>query len=330
MGKTDDIDDRDTHATRVSQEIREEKPALEGFPLAGLSLDFPEGEIDIRPMKKLFFLLAMLLCFSQVQAAYLRLNGELSWNVTDPQCGFKLNGTITNYGLLGTGNLRLALWATEFPYPSSGTLVGQFPLGSLPPDYKFTDFRVKGPATLPIQNGELYFTITVMEYTTAGWRNVLMVPTGTQTLFQGEFVNQKKWLLPIKPLVEPPSKLLVGEQLILTEKASSELNLFPLGWRQRSVLDVEKNKNIGYSTKERDATVSYSYKVLKRKYLHRRGNAGQLVVTRRDSDRNLTFKQTITLFFQGKYRGTYKSVVSGSLGGESYDVQSTWGTFRYR
>lgn len=281
-------------------------------------------------MKKLLCLLAMLLCLSQVQAAYLRLDGDLTWDVTDPQCGFKLNGTITNYGLLGTGNLRLALWATEFPYPSAGTLVGQFPLGSLPPEYKFTDFRVKGPATMPILNGELYFTITVMEYTTAGWRNVLLIPTGTKTLFQGEFVDQKKWLRPIRPLADPPSKLLVGDEFILTEKASSKFNLFPLGWRQRSVLDVEKGNRIDYTTKERDATVSYSYTVLKRKYLQWRNNAGQLVITRRDSDNNLTFKQTITLFFQGKYRGTYKSVVSGALGGESYGVSTTWGSFRYR
>lgn len=276
-------------------------------------------------MKTLLSVLAMLVCVAKVEAANLRLAGELTWNVTDPQCSFRLKGSLQNLGP-DTGSLRLALWATQVPYPAAGTLVAEFPLGQLDSGFQFDSFTFKSKATLPEQNGEIYYTITVMEFTTAGWRNQLMVPTGTRTMFQGEFADQEKWPLPKKALVAPVDKLAVGDLLVLTEKAMGNLNQFPLGWRERIKLDVLKNNDIRFENRNKVRTVDYNYRVLKRKYLGKQADVGYLEMTY-SGPGNVKFTKKVTLFFQGPNRGTYMSVVKGSLFGESNYPWTAWGTF---
>lgn len=279
-------------------------------------------------MKTLLCLFATMLSLTRVDAAFLRLNGELTWNVTDPQCSFRLKGNIQNLGT-NTGSLRLALWATQFPFPSRGTLVAQFPLGQLGSGFQFDSFTFKTKATLPPQNGEIYYTITVMEFTPAGWRNQLAAPTGTQTMFQGQFADQEKWVLPKRALVAPPTKLKSSNVLLLKEKAMGNLNRFPTGWLERYKLDVEKKKVIEYKNRNLDEKVGYKYKVLKRKYLGKRSDVGYLEMEYTGRN-NIKFTEKVYLFFQGSSRGTYFSSVKGSLWGESTNPWTAWGTFKLK
>ncbi len=279
-------------------------------------------------MKTLLCLFALMVCLTKVEAAYLKLNGELTWNVTDPQCSFRLKGKLQNLGAT-TGSLRLALWATTVPYPASGTLVAQFPLGQLGSGYQFENFTFKTRATLPPENGQIYYTITVMEFTPAGWRNQLMVPTGTQTMFQGQFANQAKWQLPRTKLVDPPAQLEPGQRLILKEKALSNLNEFPLGWRQLYKLDVRNEKVIGYQNRNLKENVGFKYKLVKRKYLGKRSDVG-LLELKYTGKYDIKFTEKVYLFFSGPNRGTYFSSVKGSLWGASTNPWKVWGTFKLK
>jgi hypothetical protein len=279
-------------------------------------------------MKTLFCLFAMMVFLTRVDASYLVLNGDLTWNITDPQCSFRLKGKLQNLGV-NTGSLRLALWATRTPYPASGTLVAEFPLGQLGSGYQFDSFTFKTKATLPPENGVIYYTITVMEFTAAGWRNQIMVPTGTRTMYQGQFADQEKWRLPRRRLVEPPAELEEGSRLVLREQAMSNLNRFPVGWRQLYKLDVLNDQEIDYQNRNLDETVDFEYKVLRRRYLRKRADVGflELQYTGRS---NIKFSQNVYLFFKGPNRGTYKSVIKGSLWGDSTNPWRTWGTFKLK
>lgn len=276
-------------------------------------------------MKSLLCLFAMLLCLSKVEASFFSLTGDLTWNITDPQCSFRLKGKLQNLGA-ASGSLRLALWATEVPFPAPGTLVAEFPLGQLGSGYQFDNFTFKTKATLPQQNGEIYYTITLMEYTTAGWRNQLAVPTGTRTMWQGQFKDQPKWVLPKKSVIDPPAKLKPGNRLILKEQAMGNLNRFPAGWRERYRLDVQPSKVINYLNRNLDEKVKYKYTVLKRKYLGMRGDVGLLEMTYQGPG-NFKFTEKVYLYFHGPNRGTYWSSVKGSLWGESTYPWTRWGTF---
>ena len=278
-------------------------------------------------MKALLCLVAMMFCVSRMDAAVLKLNGSLEWNVTEPQCLFKLKGNLQNLSSVGTGTLRLVLWASSFPNSPSGTIVGDYTLGVLGGGMQFNDFTVRTPSNVPFINGSFYFTIAVVEFTTAGWRNVMLVPTGTKALYNGNFVGQKKWAIPVTPVVAPPTLIVPGNIIALTEKATNELNAFPVGWQEKTTLTANPGSRILFENTNRQATVNYSYSVINSSLKGKTVSAGKLVMTRGTSP-NITFKDTITLFFHGPNAGTYKSVVTGSLWSGTLGSSTTWGVFK--
>lgn len=278
-------------------------------------------------MKTLLCLVAMLFCVSRMDAAVLKLNGSLEWNVTEPQCLFKLKGNLQNLSSVGTGTLKLVLWASSFPNSPSGVIVGDYTLGVLGGGMQFNDFTVRTPSNVPFINGSFYFTIAVVEFTTAGWRNVMLVPTGTKALYNGNFVGQKKWAIPATPVVAPPTSIVPGNIIALTEKATNELNAFPLGWQEKTTLTVNPGSRILFENTNRQATVNYSYSVVSSSLKGKTVSAGKLVMTRITGS-NITFKDTITLFFHGPNSGTYKSVVTGSLWSGTLGSSTTWGIFK--
>ncbi|MES2924370.1 MAG: hypothetical protein V4819_22655 [Verrucomicrobiota bacterium] len=279
-------------------------------------------------MKTVLCLVAMMFCLARLDASILRLDGDLTWNVTEPQCEFKLKGELQNLNGVGTGVIKLVLWATAAPYPSAGTIVGEFPLGQLYANESFSDFIVKTKANVPFLNGTFYFTIAVVEYTPAlGWRNIMLVPTGTKALSNGDFVGQKKWIFPIAPVVAPPASIKKGNVITLVERATDERNAFPIGWRERVTLSVKGSSTMKFSNKSRDATIRYEYAVRKAEYRNKNVPFGKLVLSDDDND---DFKRTVSLFFQGPDRGTYKSVIISSLwGGTTFSTTTTWGTFKF-
>lgn len=279
-------------------------------------------------MKTILCLVALMFCVARIDASILRLDGDLTWNVTVPQCKFKLKGGLQNLSSTSTGTIKLVLWATKAPYPSAGYNVGEYTFGQIPPSSQLSDFTVKTKSNLPEVNGTFYFTITVLEYTLAGWRNVLLVPTGTRALFNGNFVGQPKWLFPIAPVVAPPASIVTGDVIKLIERATGEFNKFPLGWQEKITLTAKSSNKIKFANNSRDATVRYDYSVQKTTYRNKKVSYGKLVLTSGERD-NPIFKNTISLFFQGPDYGTYKSIVTGNLlGGTTFTSATTWGSFK--
>ncbi|MBC8003606.1 MAG: hypothetical protein H7X97_13555 [Opitutaceae bacterium] len=278
-------------------------------------------------MKTVVCLVALMFCLIRLDATVLRLEGDLTWNVTEPQCGFKLKGELQNLGAVGSGPIKLVLWATATPYPSAGQIVGEVLLGSLPGSSQFTDFTVYTKAKVPFINGNVHFTIAVVEITTAGARNVLLVPTGTQRLDNGNFVDQAKWGVPTAPVIVPPASISRGDVIYLTERATGEFNKFPIGWREKIELTVKSSTRINYANDPRDANVYYEYSVMKTKLKGKSVKSGKIVMNYGKDD-NVTFKNSVSLFFQGPGFGTYKSTVTGFLWSGTIGSSVTWGTFQ--
>lgn len=279
-------------------------------------------------MKTILCLFAMMFCLARVDASVVRLDGDLTWNITVPQCQFRLRGDLQNLSGGSTGTIKLVLWATKLPFPSAGFNVGEYTFGQIPPSSQLSDFTVKTKSNLPFVNGEFYFTIAVVEYTVAGWRNVLLVPTGTRVLFNGNFVDQPKWIFPIAPVVAPPTSIVKGDVITLIQRATGDFNGFPLRWRERITLTANSSSKMKFASNSRDATVRYDYSVQKATLKSKKVSYGKLVLTSAERN-NPTFRNTINLFFQGPDYGTYKSIVSGNLlGGTTLTSATTWGTFK--
>jgi hypothetical protein len=293
-------------------------------------LDLSGAQIEKARVKTILFLVAMIFCMARVDASFLRVEGDLTWNVTEPQCGFKLNGELQNLSSVGTGPIKLVLWATAAPYPSAGQVVGEFPLGSLPGNAHFTDFTIYTKANVPFNNGTFYFTIAVVEYTTEGWKNVVLVPTGTKALLNGNFVDQKQWVIPRAPVVAPPTSIKSGTRILLTERATGgDLNMFPAGWREKIDLTVKSQSKMIYFNEPGKTTLPYDYSVAKAKLNGKSVKAGKIFMHTPEDD-DVTFKNTVHLFFQGPNYGTYKSTVTGYLWRGTIGSAVTWGTFKFQ
>ncbi|MES2657287.1 MAG: hypothetical protein V4689_01655 [Verrucomicrobiota bacterium] len=286
-------------------------------------------------MKTLLCLVALLFCMVRTEAANLYLNGKLEWNITEPQCGFRLKGELQNLGPLGTGTIKLVLWASEHPYPptipspATGFIVGEYTLGALDAGYQFTDFTVKTASDVPFINGNFYFTIAVLELTTAGWRNQMLVPTGTKALLNGNFVTQETWTMPDKPVITPPLPIQIGDIITLSERATGEFNKFPSSWQETIKLTVDNATKMRYANDPRKAIVNYNSTVVKTSLKGKKVWTGKLVMTY-GANNNISFKNTVYLYYQDKNTGTYKSVVKGYLFDGELAKATTWGTFKIK
>lgn len=273
----------------------------------------------------------MVFCLARLDAAYLNLDGDLTYNVTEPQCEFRLKGKLQNLSAERTGTLKLVLWATKTPYPSPGYVVGEFTIGVLGGGLQFTDFTVKTASDVPFENGTFNFTIAVLEFTTAGWRNQMLVANGSRILVNGNLANQQEWTIPNDKVIPPPSPLIKGDMVKLCQKATGELNEFPSGWRDQTNLTITGKSSLIYYLKPGKETVSYEYSVIKTrmKGMKKKVWAGKLVITYKQNN-NITFQNVVTLFYQGETKGTYKSLVKGYLFNGELGRSSTWGTFRIK
>ena len=288
-------------------------------------------------MKTLLCVMAMMICVLRSEATNqvsgpLYLNGDLTWNITEPQCGFKLKGKMQNISGFGTGPIRLVLWASRFPYPptvpnvGNSVIAGESPLGPLGAGYQFTSFTVKTPSQLPLLNGVYNFTIAVVENINGVYYNRFLISGGAYNLINGVFENQATWSIPSKPVVAPPATIVTGDVFNLKEKATGEFNAFPSGWKSETKLTAQNTKKMTFKAENGKATVSYSYSVVKTKLKGDNVWTGKLVMTYGKTN-NLTFKDTVYLYFTGPDSGTYKSVVKGYLFNGDIGKSVTWGTF---
>lgn len=273
-------------------------------------------------MKTLFRALAALCCVASLQAATLKLDGTLSWKISKPDCTFSLDGSLQNLSPSGSssGTLILVLWATPYAYPSQGYRLATCSLGQLGGGYQFTSHKWTGVAEVPKITGEYYFTVSVMEYYGNTWMNRAFYTTGRKLLDNGEFVTGAKWTAPVKPIIAPPSKLTVGDKIILKARADEDFDKITSGTRAKTQIVIRKRGKTVVTIGEDRSTWTRDYSNGFAKYNKVRSPVGKLVLD--DTDSSDT--STITLFYQSPTSGIYRSVGQDILGGGTI-----WGTFTH-
>ena len=272
-------------------------------------------------MKTLLCVFAAILCMTRLDAANIVINGTLTWKVTKPYCTFKLDGAIQNLGPGPSGTLKLILWATPAQFPSRGYALAEHNLGQLSVGYQFNDFSHKTLVNIPKIDGKYYFTVAVLEYTTAGWLNRDYVTTDRKSLDQGEFMTGTKWLVPVEPILPPPSKLAVGGQLKLTVRADENFDGIVQGTRAKTTVTMEKQGGATVLIAGMKSDWIRTYTVGKSSINNQKVPTGKLYLDPEDT----TGSSTITLFFQSSTSGVYKNVTNNTHGGNT-----TWGTFTFK
>ena len=275
-------------------------------------------------MKTLVLLAMLSLSLVRLNAAAFALEGDLTWEITEPRCTFKLDGSLTNNTPGDSGTIKLVLWATQRPFPSPGVIVGETTLGTISGGDQFRDFKVRTVSKLPTISGPYYFTIALAEYTVDGWRNRLAVATGTRELVAGNFKGQKKWALPKATVTQPFALFQSGDFITLKLKASSLLNLFPLESQLRTTLDVQSASKLVAKNANGKRTPTYQYKMATATYLKKKVPAGKLTLEYPATSKQPKATVIITLFFQGRPAGTYSSEEKTAAG-----TEVTWGSFSF-
>ena len=274
------------------------------------------------PLVKTLLLVAILLVsLVRTHATVMTVDGALTWNVTEPRCSFQLKGNLKNSTGLSSGPLKLVLWATPNPFPSPGYIVAEYSLGSIAGGYQFSNFTVKAPSNLRSISGSYYFTIAIAEYDGTIWRNVASVPTGQRSLQVGNFVGQKKWLIPAAQVLPPAGLLTAGTVFQLSLKATGEYNLFPASLQDKTLITVSTKTQLKTALRSVERTAKYSYANRFGKFGKRKADFGQLTINYSGKDKGPS-KAVYSFYFQSLTGGTYQCVETNGASQET-----TWGTF---
>lgn len=272
-------------------------------------------------MKLLLCAIALLAGVTRVDASNLKLVGDLSYEITEPRLTFKLDGAVQNLSPAGStsGTIKLVLWASKSAYPAPAALIGDYTLGQISSGYQFSDFTVKTIVDIPALTGDYQFTIGVLEYTAAGWRTQLVVRTGIRKLIVGDFADQLKWTIPKNSLVSPPTQLALGKVIVLSERATSLLNLFPNSSRTKTTLTIKASGKVVASNSVGQNTAKFIYTTRTNSLSGKQVPSAMLALNFPQS----TWKTT--LFFYTANSGVYKNVATT---GDEKDA--TWGVFTFQ
>lgn len=276
-------------------------------------------------MKSLLYGIALILCVMRVDASIISINGNLTWEITEPRCTFSLDGSIQNNSPSTSGTIKLVLWATPQPFPSPGYNIGEFTLGQLSGGFQFNDFVRRTKSNIPAVSGNFYFTIAVMEFTTAGWRTQAAAQFPQQALFAGNFAAQKKWIIPNATVTAPPASFIPNNRIKLTPKATVEMNLLPAASQFLTKLEARSKTRLVViePTAKKPSTFIYRART---GFLNSKSVPIGRMTWNEITDGADEFKSlaTISLFFQGPSAGVYKSTELFSSGREVI-----WGTFTF-
>lgn len=285
-------------------------------------LDFGRLVAAQKAMKLPLLALASVALMVPTYATTITLDGDLTWNVTEPRCSFQLKGNIKNSTPLSSGPLKLLLWATPNPFPSQGYIVAEYTLGSINGGYQFSNFTVKAPSKVPSVSGEFNFTIAIAEYDGARWKNVVAVTTGKKTLELGNFSGQQKWLVPTKVMMPPLGVLTAGDVFNLSLKATDEKNLFPSTLQEKTVIVINSKTQLRSTLRSVGRSAKYTYASKFGKLGNLKVDFGQLTVVYDPKTKGAS-KAVYSLYFHTLTSGIYRCVETNSAGKDT-----TWGTFK--
>ena len=274
-------------------------------------------------MKSLIRVLAAALCIASAGAANIAITGTLSWKITQPDCTFKLDGAIVNLSPAGTssGTLRLILWATPAAFPSRGFALAEHIIGQVDGGYQINSFSATVPVYMQKITGNLNFTVAVLEYTTAGWLNRDYITTGKKKVENGDFITGFPWIIPNKTVIDPPTKMVTGNKVVLTVKANESYAAITPGTRAKTNITMIEKGKATVTIAGDDSTSARKYTVTKSTLYQKKVPVGKLYLDPLDT----TGSSTVTLFFQSTKSGVYKNVEENPQGGGT-----TWGTFTFK
>jgi|GEM_PF-6262342 len=278
-------------------------------------------------MKTLIAALVTLFCLTRMDASILNLNGDLTWEVTEPRLTFKMDGGLQNVSPAGTvsGTIKLVLWASEAPFPAAPrSIVGEYTLGQISGRSQLSNFTVSTPSSVPTATGDYYFTIAVLEYVNGIWLNRLIVDTGTKKLSAGNFVTQLQWPLPTTKVTASLPWLVTGQKVKLTLKGSEYLNRFPTESQKITDLLIDSPTKATVKHHPGKNAASFTYKVTTASYNGKKVPAANLYL----DYSNAPDYATVTLYFQGVTSGTYKSVAKIYPNNNPSYTETTWGLFK--
>lgn len=267
----------------------------------------------------------MMLGLAKADASVFELTGSLSWKITEPRLTFTLAGGLVNHSPGTSGTIKMVLWASPYLYPptapttSTAYDVGEYTLGQINGGSEFHDFSVRTHSYIPGISGNYYFTIAIVEYTAAGWRNVLLIPgVGTKNLIAGNFSDQLKWVFPTGTVIAPPATLGEGQIINLTEKATDQLNLFPTGSQDKSSVAILVKPHVNVTNSAGTRVGVYTYNVKSSVVNNKTVSGGKTFIDYGNSND----QATINLYFLYPKSGYYQSVstISGY-------TETVWGRF---
>jgi len=283
-------------------------------------------------MKTLRLLLAAVLSLGflgsagTAQAATsLKLVGALNWEIFEPNTTFTLTGGIQNVGTGTSGTLKIVLWATAKPFPSTGYPVAEYNMGTIPSGFQAADFKVRTPSKIPVLTGPYYFTISILEFTGTSWATRLIVPgSAIKNLTIGDFNDQPKWKLPKAKVIAPPKKLKYGDVINLLPKATGDLFPLPFAYQTpvKVTIRVKDKVDILSTEKERG---TYKYDIKKGPFNKKRVSFSNIpLVYKGEIGVWSATKGGLSLYFQSPTSGTYKSTEI-----DKYGKFVTYGTFTF-
>jgi hypothetical protein len=278
-------------------------------------------------MKTLFCAVATVLFgLTSLQATTIQLSGKASWTYNDPDCTFTLNGALTNPTAEISGSIKLVLWISAVPFPSSGSSIAELGLGQISGGGQIGSFSTNAPINIPKVTGDYYFTILVMEYTTLGWQTRTYVDTGKRHVENGTLASDSTWVIPDKAVGTPPSKLNSGDHFTLKLKATADLSALPAIYQVKTQINAGATNTADVIIMGNKTPAIRTYSVVTDSLNGKSVKAGKLFLDyQKAAGSGPASNSTMTLYFQGTGSGVYKHVsVNPSRGG------TTWGTFTYR
>lgn len=115
-----------------------------------------------------------------------------------------------------------------------------------------------------------------------------------------------------------------GDHLTLKVKATSLLNLLPVGSQSDTTLTVNSFNTITSTTSAGSRSPKYTYQIMKPVFNNTKVKAAQLTLAYPASGKSPRATEVVMLYFQAPGTGTYQSVLSGSG-----TTETTWGDFTY-
>jgi hypothetical protein len=241
-------------------------------------------------------------------------DGTPGWSIKNKQCTFNVGGRILNESPQGSlsGSLRLVLWVTANPFPSTGYRVATYDLGQLAGGFQYSNINPVTSCSLPKLTGNYYFTVALEQYSDGDWALSDSAPSSVKTLKNGIFTKPKSWKAPAGKIITPRKSLMVGENLNLTLQGSQSggaLVYVPNGSQLRLRVRIEANgqTTVFGGSKPQGAPALYTYTTSRDKSGTKTSPVGSIAL-----DYGYFFgvesTSTYSLFFQQKNKGFYKGV----------------------